>query len=104
MDLEPGSPPAPPVSPAPGSPQSPNSQQLPDSLQSSDFLQSLDSPQPPVSPLSPVSSSTSGPLNEVFNMVLNQPLAANPCRNQKSLSSNQPVSFKYPKKECKNSN
>ena len=87
-DLEPGSPssptsPTPPVSPPPGYPQSPNSQQLPNSPQSTDSLQSLDSPQPPVSQLSPLSSSTSEPPNEVFNMVLNEPLEANACRNQK---------------------
>ena len=109
VDLEPGSPPspaspAPPVSPPPGYPQSPNSQQLPDSPQSTDSLQSLDSPQPPVSQLSPLSSSTSEPPNEVFNMVLNEPLAANACRNQKNLSPNQPVNFKYPKREYKDSN
>ena len=88
VDLEPGSPPSPvsptpPVSPPPGYPQSPNSQQLPNSPQSTDSLQSLDSPQPPVSQLSPLSSSTSEPPNEVFNMVLNEPLEANACRNQK---------------------
>ena len=109
VDLEPGylpSPasPTPPVSPPPGYPQSPNSQQLPDSPQSTDSLQSLDSPQPPVSQLSPLSSSTSEPPNEVFNMVLNEPLAANACRNQKNLSPNPPVNFKYPKREYKDSN
>ena len=106
IDLEPGSPPSPvsltpPVSPPPGYPQSPNSQQLPDSPQSTDSLQSLDSPQPPVSQLFPLSSSTS---NEVFNMVLTEPLAANACRNQKNVSPNQPVNFKYPKREYKDSN
>ena len=105
VDLEPGSPPspaspAPPVSPPPGYPQSPNSQQLPDSPQSTDSLQSLDSPQPPVSQLSPLSSSTSEPPNGV----LNEPLAANACRNQKNVSPNQPVNFKYPKREYKDSN
>ena len=109
VDLEPGSPPppaspTPPVSPAPGSPQSPNSQQLPDSPQSTESLQSLDSPQPPVSQLSPVSSLASEPPNEVFKMVLNQPLAASACHNQKSLSPNQQVNFKYPKREYKDSN
>ena len=37
-------------------------------------------------------------------MVLNQPLAANACHNQRSLSPNQPVNFKYPKRGCKDSN
>ena len=37
-------------------------------------------------------------------MVLNQPLAANACRNQKTLSPNQPVNFKSPKREYKDSN
>ena len=87
--LDAGSPPSPasptpPVSPPPGYPQSPNSQQLPDSPQLADSLQSLDSPQPPVSQLSPLLSSTFEPPNEVFNMVLNEPLAANACRNQKN--------------------
>ena len=87
--LDAGSPPStasptPPVSPPPGYPQSPNSQQLPDSPQSTDSLKSLDSPQTPVSQLSPLSSSTSEPPNEVFNMVLNKPLAANACHNEKS--------------------
>ena len=109
VDLEPGSPPSPPsptppVSPPPGYPQSPNSQQLPDSPQSTDSLQSLDSPQPPVSQLSSLSSSTSESPNEVFNMVLNKPLATNTCHNQKDLSPNQPVNFKYPKREYKDRN
>ena len=89
VDLEPGSPPSPasptpPVSLPPGYPQPRNSQQLPDSPQSTDSLQALDSPQLPVSQLSPVSSSISEPPNEVFNMVLNKPLAANACHNEKS--------------------
>ena len=109
VDLEPGSPPSPasstpPVSPPPGYPQSPNSQQLPDSPQSIYSLQSVDWPQPPVSQLSPLSSSTFEPPNEVFNMVLNEPLAANACHNQKNLSPNQSVNFKYPKSEYKDSN
>ena len=37
-------------------------------------------------------------------MVLNEPLAANACRNQKNVSPNQPVNFKYPKREYKDSN
>ena len=109
VDLEPGSPPSttsptPPVSPPPGYPQSPNSQQLADSPQLTDSLQSLGSPQPPVSQLSLLSSSASEPSNEVFNMVLNEPLAANACQNKKSVSLNQPVNFKYPKKEYKDNN
>ena len=36
-------------------------------------------------------------------MVLSQHLAAKACRNQKSLSPNQPVNFKYPKREYKDS-
>ena len=109
VDLEPGlSPiqasPTPPVSPPPGYPQSPNSQQLPDSPQSTDSLQSLDSPQPPVSQLSSLSSSTSELPNEIFNMVLDEPLAAKACCNQKNVSPNQPVNFKYPKREYKDSN
>ena len=108
VDLEPGylpSPtsPTPPISPTPGYPQSPNSQQLPDSPQLTDSLQSLDSPQPPVSQLSPLLSSTSELPNKVFNMVLNEPLASNACRNQKNLSPNQQVNFKYPKREYKDS-
>ena len=106
VDLEPGFPPSPtsptpPVSPPASSPQSPNCQQLPNSPQSTESLQSLDSPQPPVSQLPPLSSSPSEPPNEVFNMVLNEALAANACRNQKNLSPNQPVNFKYPKREYK---
>ena len=106
VDLEPDlSPtpasPTPPVSPTPGYPQSPNSQQLPDFTQSTDSLQSLDSPQPALSQLSPLSSSSSELPNEVFKMVLDMPLAAKACCNQKNLSPNQPVSFKYPKREYK---
>ena len=109
VDLEPGPPqspasPTPPVLPTPGYLQSPISQQLPDSPQSTDSLQSLDSPQPPVSQLSTLSSSTSEPPNEIFDMVLNEPLAASPCRNQKNLSPNQPVNFRYPKREYRDSN
>ena len=108
VDIEPGSsPPAsptPPVSPPPGYPQSTNSQQLPDSPQSTESLQSLYSPQPPVLHLSPLSSSTSELPNEVFNMELNEPLAAKACRNQKNVSPNQPVNLKYPKREYKDSN
>ena len=105
IDLEPGSPPSPtsptpPVSPPPGYPQSSNSQQLPDSPQLPDSLQSLGSPQSPVSQLSSLSSSASEPSNEVFNMVLNEPLAANACQNKH----NQPVNFKYPKREYKDNN
>ena len=37
-------------------------------------------------------------------MVLNQPLAANACRNQNSLSPYQQANFKYPKREHKDSN
>ena len=37
-------------------------------------------------------------------MVLNKPLAANTCCNQKNLTPNQPVTFKYPKREYKDSN
>ena len=37
-------------------------------------------------------------------MVLNEPLAANACQNKKSVSLNQPVNFKYPKKEYKDNN
>ena len=92
------------VSHPPGYPESPNSQQLPDSPQSTDSLQSLDSPQPPVSQLSPLSSSTSEPPVEVFDMVLNKSLAENACRNQKNLTPNQPVNFKYLKREYKDSN
>ena len=104
IDLEPGSPPSPasstrPVSPPTGYPQSPNSQQLPVSPQSTDSLQSVDSPQPPVLQLSSLPSSPSEPPNEVFNM---EPLAAIACRNQKNLSSNQPVNFKYLKRENTN--
>ena len=109
VDLEPDlSPtpasPTPPVSPTPGYPQSPNSQQLPDFTQSTDSLQSLDSPQPALSQLSPLSSSSSELPNEVFKMVLDMPLAAKACCNQNNLSPNQPVSFKYPKREYKDSN
>ena len=108
-DLEPGTPPSPasptpPVSPPPSYPQLSNSQQLPESLQSTDSLQSLESTQSPVSQLLSLSSSTSEPPNGVFNMVLNKPLAANACRNQKNLSLNQRVNFKYPKREYKDSN
>ena len=37
-------------------------------------------------------------------MVLNEAVAANACRNQKNLSPNQPVNFKYLKREYKDSN
>ena len=36
-------------------------------------------------------------------MVLNEALVANACRNQKNLSPNQPVNFKYPEREYKDS-
>ena len=54
--------------------------------------------------LSQLLPSTSEPPNEVFNMVLNKPVAANSCYNQKNWSPNQPVYFKYPKREYKDSN
>ena len=100
VDLETGSPPSlaspiPPVPPRPGYPQSPNSQQLPDFPQLTDSLQSLDSQ------LSPLSSSTSEQTNEVYNMVLYEPLAVNACRNQKNISPNQPVTFKIRKENTK---
>ena len=96
--------PLPSFSPPPDSPKSPSSQKLPDRPQSTDSLQSLDTPQPSVSQLSPVLLSTSEPPNEAFNMVRNQPLPANAYRNQRSLSPNQPVNFKYPKRGYKDSN
>ena len=105
VDLEPGSPQSPasstsPVSPPPGYPQSTITR-----LSTINRLSTVtDSLQPPVSQLSPLPSSTSEPPNEVFNMVLNEPLAANACRNQKNLSPNQPVNFKYPTREYKDSN
>ena len=37
-------------------------------------------------------------------MVLNEPLAANAYRNQKNVSLNQPVNFKYLKREYRDSN
>ena len=37
-------------------------------------------------------------------MVLNEPLAAKACHNQKNLSPNQPVNFKNPKREYEDSN
>ena len=114
VGLQPGSSPLPaslPPTPAPtppvpsplGSPQSPNSQQLPGPPKSTDSTSTRLTTTTSVQ-LSPVSSSTSEPPDEVFSMVLHQPLAANACRNKKSLSPNQPVIFKNPKRGYKDSN
>ena len=48
--------------------------------------------------ISSVSSLISESSNEVFNMEISKPLAANACGNQKSLSPNQLVNFKNPKR------
>ena len=101
--LPPTATPTPPVSSPPDSPQSPNSQQLPGSPQSTDSTSTRLTTTTSVE-LPPVSSSTYERPDEVFSMVLHQPLAANACRNKKNLSPNQPVIFKYPKRGYKDSN